>query len=998
MATTKGMGEGRGPEYRRPAPPLQRGRPFVDRPTPPAGQSRAARHPAPPAASERPSPAPPPVRLMSDAALDAARSAGLTDVHARRVALVERLVLRVARERYGDGVVGHVEGWLAGVRAGGAAAFDGVAEAVAGEPVETLGGVLRTLTAYFHLVNKAEQIEIVRVNRERELGASAESPRGESVMDAVAALERAGRSVDEARALVGRLDIQPTLTAHPTEARRRTVLHHQQEAAAALDRLTSPGLTPAEAEAAEAEALNRLRLLLATDEVRPAAVTVRDEVRHGLYFVATSIWEVVPRIHADLRRAFAEVYGAPALSFPPVLRYRSWIGGDRDGNPNVTAEVTAWTLRAHREDALRLHRRALDGLRLDLSVSDQQVAFPPELRASVEADREVVALPDRRWRQNAHEPVRLKVMQMAAKLDRLIEALPEGDSGQRRTGAAPPAYAAADFRADLDLVARSLEAAGLGDLAATGALADARVRAETFGFHLAALDLRQHSGTHEAAVADLLERADVEPDYAALGEAERVALLTRELKNPRPFVRLGGAVGPEADRVLGALRVARDAIAREPESIGSYVVSMTDAVSDVLEVLLLAKEVGLWRRGPDGTVESPVDAVPLLETVADLEAGPALLSALFENEVYAAHLAARGGLQEVMLGYSDSNKDGGYWQANWSLHKAQGALARTCRRHGVGLRFFHGRGGTVGRGGGRAGQAIRAMPPEAQSGRIRFTEQGEVVSFRYALPGIARRHLEQIVHAQVMALADAPGPDAGVGDGPEGGAARDLMERLADRSMAAYRGLIDDTDFWPWYAAATPIEHVAGLSIASRPVSRKAAAELDFEGLRAIPWVFSWTQPRYTAPGWYGAGTALAEAITGDDLALLQELQAEWPFFQAVTGNAMRELARARLAVGRRYSALAEAGGVRPAPFEHVEREYARAEAALLRVTQQDALLAQSRTIAATIRYRNPATDVLNLVQLDLMRRWRAGERGDEIERALLVSVNAIAAAMQSTG
>ncbi|MDT7857578.1 phosphoenolpyruvate carboxylase [Rubrivirga sp. S365] len=939
---------------------------------------------------------------MSDAALDAARSAGLTDVHAHRVALVERLVLRVARERYGDAVVGHVEDWLARVRAGGAAAFDGVAEAVAETSVEALAGVLRTLTAYFHLVNKAEQIEIVRVNREREVGATAEDPRGESVMEAVADLKRAGRSLDEARALVARLDIQPTLTAHPTEARRRTVLHHQDRAAAALDRLTSAGsgqaLTPAEADAAEAEALGRLRLLLATDEVRPAAVTVRDEVRHGLYFVATSIWDVVPRIHADLRRAFADVYGAEGLSFPPVLRYRSWIGGDRDGNPNVTAEVTAWTLRAHREDALRLHRRALDALRLDLSVSDQQAEFPDELWASVEAARETVQLPERRWRQNAHEPVRLKIMQMAETLDRLLDALPEGGSGQRRTGAAPPDYSAADFRADLDLIARSLEAAGLGALAETGGLADARVRAETFGFHLAALDLRQHSATHEAAVADLLRRADVEPDYAALGEDDRVALLTRELNNPRPFIRLGGAVGPDADRVLSALRVAKAALDQEPDSIGSYIVSMTDAVSDVLEVLLLAKEVGLWRRHADGTVESAVDAVPLLETVADLEAGPDLMAALFENEVYAAHLAARGGLQEIMLGYSDSNKDGGYWQANWSLHKAQGALARTCREHGVDLRFFHGRGGTVGRGGGRAGQAIRAMPPEAQTGRIRFTEQGEVISFRYALPGIARRHLEQIVHAQIGALADAPDENADVWDGPQGGAARDLMERLADRAMTTYRDLIDAPDFWPWYVKATPIEHIANLSIASRPISRKGAADLDFAGLRAIPWVFSWTQPRYTVPGWYGAGTALAEAISGQDLDLLRRLQAEWPFFQAVSGNAMRELARARLVVGRRYSALAEAAGAHPAPFEHVETEYERAEAAFLRVTRQDTLLAQSRTIAATIRYRNPATDVLNLVQLDLMRRWRGGDHGDEIGRALLVSVNGIAAAMQSTG
>ena len=967
-------------------------------------------------------------------ALDAARAAGLTDVHARRVALVERMVLQVARERYGDGPADTASAWLARARADGPAAFDRLADEVGGASVETLAAVLRTLTAYFHLVNKAEQIEIVRVNREREMAASAEAPRGESVQEAVADLKARGLSADQARALVSRLDIQPTLTAHPTEARRRTVLLHQQHAAAALDRLTGDGppLTPAERDAAEREALDRLRLLLATDEVRPAAVTVKDEVRHGLYFVATSIWDVVPRLHADLARAFRQSYGEEAAEpFGPVLRYRSWIGGDRDGNPNVTPEVTAWALRAHREDALRLHRRALDGLRLDLSVSDRQLDLPPALAASVEADRETALLPERRWRQNAHEPVRLKLMQMAHKLDRLIEALPPGDSGQRRQPGEAPDYDAAAFGADLDLIADALRAAGLAPLA-DGALADARVRAQTFGFHLAALDLRQHSRLHQAAVADLLARAGVEADYAGLSEPDRVALLTRELENPRPFVRLGGEVDDNTGSILGALRVARDAVAAEPESIGSYVVSMTDAVSDVLEVLLLAKEVGLWRRLADGTVESTVDAVPLLETVADLEAGPALLAALFENPVYAAHLAARGGLQEVMLGYSDSNKDGGYWQANWSLHKAQGAIAETCRQHGVDLRYFHGRGGTVGRGGGRAGQAIRAIPPAAQTGRIRFTEQGEVISFRYALPGIARRHLEQIVHAQIGALADAElsGPDGrqrgGGGAGPRSvespdGPAFALMERLAGRSMDAYRELIDAPDFWPWYTAATPIAHIARLSIASRPISRKGVGELDFEGLRAIPWVFSWTQPRFTAPGWYGTGAALAEAIGGGqpapaeagDLDVLRRLQGAdggpgWPFFQAVTANALREMARARLVVGRRYSALAEAAGASGAPFEAVETEFARAEAALLRVVRRDTLLEPGRAIAATIRYRNPATDVLNLVQLDLMRRYRDGPATTSppdasgpdaaLRQALLLSVNAIAAAMQSTG
>ncbi|MEM0962870.1 MAG: phosphoenolpyruvate carboxylase [Bacteroidota bacterium] len=929
---------------------------------------------------------------MSDPALDAAVSAGLTDVHARRVALVERLVLQVARDRYGA----HADvaaTWLARARADGPEAFDPLAAAIAETDVDALEAVLRTLTAYFHLVNKAEQIEIIRVNRQRAMAATAEAPRGESIAEAVATLKAQGRTAEEALALIGRLDIQPTLTAHPTEARRRTILLHQQAAAEALDHLTGEeALTPAEAAAAEAEALRRIRLLFATDEVRPGKVTVRDEIRNGLYFVATTIWDVVPEVHADLRRAVRQLYGTEPGVLPPVLRYRSWIGGDRDGNPNVTAEVTEWTLRAHREDALRLHRRGLTALRLALSVSDRQADLGEALHASVEADREAAPLPERRWRQNAHEPVRLKLMQMAYKLDRLIETLPAGDSGQRRQPGSAPVYDAAAYRADLDLIADTLRQAGLADLADAGPLADARVRATTFGFHLAALDLRQHSRLHESAVADLLRRSGVEADYAALDEDARLALLTRELQNPRPFIRLGGDVDADTDRVLAPLRVAKAAIEAEPESIGSYIISMTDAVSDVLEVLLLAKEVGLWRM-TEGVVESPLDVAPLLETIADLEAGPTLLASLFENEVYAAHLAARGRMQEVMLGYSDSNKDGGYWQANWSLHKAQGAIAETCRDAGVDLRYFHGRGGTVGRGGGRAGQAIRAIPPAAQTGRIRFTEQGEVISFRYALPGIARRHLEQIVHAQLTAVAEADRQRA-----DPRAEAHDLMERLADRSMEAYRALIDAPEFWPWYSTATPIAHIARLSIASRPISRKGMAELDFEGLRAIPWVFSWTQPRFTAPGWYGVGTALAEAITGDDLPTLRQLQDRWPFFQAVAGNTLREMARARLAIGRRYSALAESAGASRQPFEAVETEFARAEAALLRVVGRDTLLDPTRAIAATIRYRNPATDVLNLIQLDLLRRWRSGADGDDTARALLLSVNAIAAAMQSTG
>ena len=926
------------------------------------------------------------------AAHTAAHAAGLSEPLARRVALVECLVGRVAVERYGYEAVGLLGDVLAGVRERGPDGYDAAAERLASAPTDELLAAVRTLTAGFHLVNKAEQIEIVRVNRERAMVATPEVPRSESIAEAILGLRDAGYSAGDARALVARLDIQPTLTAHPTEARRRTILLHQQAAAQGLERLTAGGLTPDESRAVEAEVENRLRLLLATDEVRPAAVTVRDEVRHGLYFVATTVWDTVPRIHADLRRAFAAAYDEDVGETPGLLRLRSWIGGDRDGNPSVTPETTAWAFRAHRGDALRLHRRACDALRLVLSVSDQLAELPAELLASVEAGRAAAPLDERRWRQNAHEPVRLKLMQMTERIDALIDAAP--DATPDAPPGAAPAYTATEYRADLDLLARSLEAAGLGALAETGPLADLRVQADAFGFHLAALDVRQHSRVHEAAVADLLARAGVAEKYAALGEPERVALLEAELASPRPLVREGAEIGPDAQAALGAFRAARDAHAVEPDALGAFVVSMTDAVSDVLEVLLLAREAGLWTLDGD-TVRSPVDAVPLFETIADLDAAPALLADLFASPAYRRHLAARGGFQEVMLGYSDSNKDGGYWAANAALHTAQRAIAVVCREAGVRLRLFHGRGGTVGRGGGRAGQAILGMPPEAQSGGIRFTEQGETISFRYALPGIAHRHLEQIVHAQIVALARAErGAEAA------DGGAEALLQTVAGRSMAAYRALVDGPGFWTWFRASTPIEAIAGLTIASRPVSRPTAAGQEFglDTLRAIPWVFAWTQPRMTVPGWYGVGTALAEAFSDGHLDALRAAYDGSPFVQTVAENAMREMARARLAVARRYAARAEATGADGAVFESIEAEFGRAERALLRLARRDTLLVQGSPIAATIRYRNPPTDVLNLIQVELLARQRAAPDDEAVAGALLATLNGVAAAMQSTG
>ncbi|MEL6769747.1 MAG: phosphoenolpyruvate carboxylase [Bacteroidota bacterium] len=956
---------------------------------------------------------------------------GISVPLSEHVNLLGALLGHVVRERHGPDTLALIErlrkacrdafeaGEAAGSREAGSRedSYDAVADELRHLSLDDLLIVLRAFTAFFHLVNKAEQLEIIRINRERahataEPGAS--SLRPESVRNAIAGLHGEGKTLGEVLDLLGHLDIQPTLTAHPTEARRRSILMRQQAVSKRLDALRNPATTPSERDELIAEIAGDITILLTTDEVRAERMTVQDEVLQGIYFAAYSIWKTVPRIHRDAQAALRIYYGGDlgdtTPELPAFLRYRSWIGGDRDGNPRVTPEVTSWTLRELRNEALRLYRNALNDLRLQLSVSEEQADIPTALYESIEADARTIPLPERRRRQYQQEPFRLKLFYMMQKVDALRATDP--NRADPESNNAPP-YSSAAFIEDLETLRDALIAGGLRRIAERGLLAELLVQARTFGFHLMTVDVRQHSRVHEAAVTDLLRMGGVTNDYAALDEDAKVAVLTAELENPRPLVPRAAPLPDDTQRLLDVFEVMRRAIEREPASIGSYIVSMTSDVSDVLEVLLLAKETGLWRLCENGTVESPIDAVPLFETIADLDAAEDRLDALYQHPIYQKHIQARGDatpgghgqpFQEVMLGYSDSNKDGGYWMANWALHKAQGAIARVCNRHGVDLRLFHGRGGTVGRGGGRANQAILAMPPESHNGRIRFTEQGEVISFRYALPDIARRHLEQIVHAQLTALAQ-PTPDHAFA-GPTKDATRAFMQTLGDRSMAAYRALIDAPETWPWYVKTTPVPFISDLPLASRPISRKSADEVAFDDLRAIPWNFAWTQPRYLVPGWYGVGTALADAIQDEDrLDDLRQMYATWPFFRAVIDNAQRELARARLDMAARYARRAHGAATLTGDGVHarLEAEFERTNDAVLQISEQDALLDHSRVIRRSIALRNPYTDVLNLVQIELMRRWYDDPDAEPADRAALrsalhVSLNGIAAAMQSTG
>ena len=810
--------------------------------------------------------------------------------------------------------------------------------------VEELIQIVRLITARFHLLNKVEQLQIIRINRERAKDATKESPRNESVRSAILKIEQRGRSKAEIQKSLGKLRIEPTLTAHPTEARRRTILDKQLEVASTLVKLRQKDLTPDEAEGLHRHLVNRIELLLATDDVRVRRLEVPEEVQNGLYFLTTTIWRTVPELAQDL----AQSLGVDAAEIPSILQYRSWIGGDRDGNPNVTHQITKSTIEALHAAARELWDAQLKELHRELSPSTRRTNLP-------EASNDLIEGKD----QRRHEPLRLRIAAL-------------------RHGIQEHVISAAKLQTELLAIRNDLIQAGLSRVANARPLTDAIVRSRAFGLHLAKLDIRQHSEVHLSALSELFRHAGIHDGFASLTESEKMILLRQELANPRPLAAPGTPLSEQTEEVLRTLKVVREAQTLDENTIGSCIVSMTHHVSDLLALRLLMKEVGFEL---DDCRTPPV--VPLFETVEDLHRAPNLLECILNEPV----LSPRGSEPvEIMLGYSDSNKDGGFLSANVALHEAQYAMSQVAKAAGKTIRFFHGRGGTVGRGGGRAGRAILASPAGSMHGQIRFTEQGEVISFRYALPQIAHRHLEQIVSASILASDD--------GHENKSQLEPSILRELAESSMRHYRELIEHDDFWPWFSTSAPIEAIAGLPIASRPVSRATGSRLQFENLRAIPWVFSWIQMRVLVPGWFGLGTALEQL----EPTKLQQLKAHAnsdPFLNTVLQNAAQEMARVRLPIARLY---AESGPNGDQFAERIEEEFTRTANLLLHILDQPTLLSHAPAIEHAIQERNPWTDILNLIQMDCLRRQNKGEEHPQLNATLQAAVNGIAAAMQSTG
>ncbi|WP_103665378.1 phosphoenolpyruvate carboxylase [Gracilimonas amylolytica] len=859
-----------------------------------------------------------------------------------------------------------------------------------GLSISEIKEILQMYTTFFHLVNSLEQHEISRVNRRREFEETPDSPRKESIAESVYQMKEKGYSYEDALNVFRQMDIQPTITAHPTEARRRSVLLKQQELASMISRLGDSDITPDEKIDLHREILNQLNLLLLTDEVRSERLTVEDEVENGLFYFTHSIWDSIPVLYRDIRQAF-DTYYNKRPEVPIVLRYRSWIGSDRDGNPNVTSNVTWQAVIEQRKTVLNLYLDELNELRRYLSVSDKQAKVSKDLEESVKKDEQEFPLSERYERRYKHEMYRRKVTHMMHKIRFLISKLSEDKQEVIRSA---QTYTQRDFIDDLEIIKESLVKNGLSGLSEQGRLQDMIIRAKTFGFHLSSLDIRQHSSLHEDTVEELFAQANILPEYSALSEDEKIEILVKELKNPRPLSPVKSDRSEVAAKVMTVFEEIRDMLAINPDIFGSYIISMTHGISDMLEVMLIAKENGLWSYR-QGDVESQIDVVPLFETIEDLEKSAGLMEQMYEHDLFSKYLESRNNFQEIMLGYSDSNKDGGYWMANWALDKAQYELGSVCRKHEVDFRLFHGRGGTVGRGGGQSNQAIVAMPAVANNGRIRFTEQGEVISFRYMLPSITHRHLEQIVNAMATVTMAQHDEATGYLSGKEN--ERAIIEEIAETSMKAYRELIDDPDFWDWYSDITPIEHIGKLPIASRPVSRGSSDDMTFDTLRAIPWVFAWTQVRYNTPGWYGIAEGIESAVNkhNNGMQVLQKWNKEWTFFRTVLNNSQREMARTHLPTSGLYN-------YEPSQFHNLlVRKFEDAEKNITQVTGYEHILDHNKVIQNSISFRNPFTYPLNFIQAELLKRWRKAEtqsQKEELTEVLFLNINGIAAAMQSTG
>ena len=860
--------------------------------------------------------------------------------------------------------------------------------------------VIRAFTYFSHLANLAEDRHQIRRRTEAErAGDSAEG----SLETALARIRKAGIKPEAVIESLAHSYVSPVLTAHPTEVQRKSILDAERAIAQLLtarDEIRwrhhafaggKDALTPIEYAENEVQMRTRVTQLWQTRLLRFSKLTVADEVENALSYYEATFLREIPRVYADLEKALGQ------NTIAPFLRMGQWIGGDRDGNPNVTADTLDYALRRQAELALRHYLTEVHFLGGELSLSATLVDVSVEMQALAERS------PDKN-EHRVDEPYRRALTGIYSRLAATLRELTGGEAARHAVPPQNPYAKAEDFLADLRTIEESLVDKH-GAMLAAQRLRPLIRAVEVFGFHLATVDLRQSSDKHEAVVAELLATARIEPGYAALAEEAKQTLLLRLLDDARPLRVPDAAYSPLAQSELAIFAAARTARARYgAAAIRHYIISHTETVSDLLEALLLQKEVGLLRGTLDSNATCDLIVVPLFETIEDLRNAAPIVRAFYALPGIQALVQRSGAEQDVMLGYSDSNKDGGIFTSNWELYRAGMALVALVdelnkkSKTNIRLRMFHGRGGTVGRGGGPSYQAILAQPPGTVRGQIRLTEQGEVIGSQYANREIGRRNLETLVAATLEATLL---PSAKAAPATFVAAAGELSAA----SMAAYRALVYETPgFGDYFFSATPIREIAELNIGSRPASRNPSHKI--EDLRAVPWSFSWGQCRLTLPGWYGFGSAIEQFLAAagstaarkERQALLQRMYAQWPFFSTLLSNMDMVLAKSDLALASRYSELVADRKLRQKVFSMIDAEWHRTSDALTLITGAKQRLEGNADMQRSIRHRFPYIDPLHHLQVELMRRYRAGQDDERLQRGIHMSINGVAAGLRNTG
>jgi phosphoenolpyruvate carboxylase len=851
---------------------------------------------------------------------------------------------------------------------------------------QELYNVTRAFTVYFKLVNIAEQNHRIRRWREYKfISDIKDSEEGtiERLFDQLKGMEV---TFDKFSELLSRMSIEMVLTAHPTEVNRHIVLEKLRHISILMKEIENPILTPNETEKLEREIRAEIVSFWQTEEVPPYKVTPLDEARGVLYYFKETIFDALPEIYEELETQVKRHYEVEEVRIPNFLRFGSWVGGDRDGNPYVTHKVTYEILRMQKKLALEKYIEKINQIERQLSSSAKIVPVSSELIESIKRDKKLI--PEEMDIKNPLEFYRIKLEYIHKKLVNTIFANENRDSNRSYYYSHKE-----ELLDDLYLIDKSLRENRGGHLAESGLKKLIR-QVELFGFHLAKLDIRQHSRVHSEAVSEITERINLTV-YKDMDEDTRLKWLSREIENIRPLVPHWIALSEGTTEVLNTLKWVKHSLEEiSSEAIDTYVVSMTENASDILEVLLLVKEAGLYIRDK-GNIISLLSIVPLFETIDDFRRAPEIMRRLYSNPVYAEHLQARGSISEIMIGYSDSNKDGGLLCASWESYKAQRALKKVADEFKIRQKIFHGRGGTVSRGGGPTNQAILARAPGTVDGLIKITEQGEVIYSNYSLPEIAKNNLELITSAVII---------VSLSEEEIKSYWEEVMEEISESARQIWRALVyEDPNFYTYFEQATPISMISEMHIGSRPARRKQSKSI--EDLRAIPWVFSWTQNRHLLTGEYSVGSALDVFLKKNpdrNLEVLRDMYANWKFFRSFIDNVQMAMAKADMWIALEYSFLVKPREIGKRIFQRIRDEHRLTEEVILKITEQERILDNNPFLHKTIELRDPYIDPLSYIQVGLLRRLSKGDlTGDERSRLignLKLTINGIAAGMKSTG